>query len=785
MFKINPTMKIDFSLVILLLLFFQTGFSQSTLNTTQLGHLSYTKSLNDVRGAAYNGREYALVGVRDGLSIVDVTDPTAPTEVFFGPGPSSTWRDPFFHNGHAYCVTEGGGGMLIVDMSPLPTTAPLPTTLYTGSTFEFESAHNMFIDTDNDKAYIFGTDNIDGAIILDISNPMSPVELGVWNDFYIHDGFIRGDTMWAACLEEGVFVVDISNPSNPITLANWDTPSEFAHNVWPSDDNAYCYTTDEVTSGFVAAYDMSNLQNVVETDKARHPLSDGAAPHNAHFFNDYIVTSHYRDGLTVHDASDPSNIVLTGYFDSSPASGNGFNGAWGAWPYLPSGNILVSDIEEGLFILGVDYVRAAKLEGTVTEFGSGNLLNGVQIEVVGSGLNELTNLFGDYATGTATAATYDVTFQKGGYISQTITGVVLTNGQTEILDVELKPQASFILSGTVTELGTGTPIEGATLVFENEFFTKQFTTNSDGIYTDNNFFEGNYDVTIDAWGYVGQCSTVSASASATPPNFELEVGYEDNFVLDLGWTVNGNAGAGTWERGIPVGTTFDGQFSNPGSDAGSNCGERAYVTGNGGGNAGSDDVDDGVTALVSPIMDLTTYVNPTIQFDYWFFNDGGNNTPNDSFVAKVDNGSDTITLGTLVLSNSQWVAFSAPLTGQVAITSTMHLIIEVADNDPGHLVEGGLDNFRIAHSTGISSNTNDISISLFPNPAIETVNILVGTLVKNGSVQLYDLSGKAVGNSQELTQGLNVISTPKVPGVYLCEILINGHRKAERLLIHR
>jgi hypothetical protein len=121
----------------------------------------------------------------------------------------------------------------------------------------------------------------------------------------------------------------------------------------------------------------------------------------------------------------------------------------------------------------------------------------------------------------------------------------------------------------------------------------------------------------------------------------------------------------------------------------------------------------------------------------------------------------------------------------VAITSTMHLIIEVADNDPGHLVEGGLDNFRIAHSTGISSNTNDISISLFPNPAIETVNILVGTLVKNGSVQLYDLSGKAVGNSQELTQGLNVISTPKVPGVYLCEILINGHRKAERLLIHR
>ena len=779
-------MKIHFSLLIsFLFLSIQVGFSQSTLNTTQLGHLSYSQDLSEVRGALHNGREYALVGVRNGFSIVDVTDPSLPNEVFFEPGPSSTWRDPFYHNGHAYCVTEGGGGMLIVDMSPLPTTAPLPTTLYTGSTFDFESAHNMFIDVENDKAYIFGTDNIDGAIILDISNPMSPVELGVWNDFYIHDGFVRGDTLWAACLEDGVFVVDVSNPSTPAVLANWDTPSEFAHNVWPSDDNAQCYTTDEVTSGFVAGYDMGDFQNVVETAKVRHPLSEGTIPHNSHFFNDYVVTSHYRDGLTVHDVSDPSNIVLTGYFDSSPLSGNGFNGAWGAWPYLPSGNILVSDIEEGLFVLGVDYVRAAKLEGTVTEFGSGNLLNGVQIEVVGSGINEVTNLFGEYGTGTAIAATYDVSFQKGGYISQTITGVILTNGQTEILDVELVADVAFTLSGMVTEAGTGTPIEGATLIFENEFFTKQLTTDSNGNYTDNEFFGGDYDVTVGAWGYVGECSTVITSFSTTLPNFELEIGYEDNFVLDLGWAASGSASAGAWERGVPVGTTFNGQFSNPGSDAVSTCGEQAYVTGNGGGNAGSDDVDDGVTVLVSPTMDLTTYVNPTIQFDYWFFNAGGNgDTPNDSFVVKVDNGSDTTTLGTLALSNSQWTTFSIALTGQVTITSTMQLIIEVSDDIPGHLVEGGLDNFLITNSTDIHSDINDNSISLFPNPAIETVNILVETPVKTGSVQLYDISGKAIVSSQSLTEGLNVISTPKASGIYLCEILVNGHRQIERLVIY-
>lgn len=778
-------MKNHFSLLISFLLFsVQIGFTQTSVNASQLGHFSYTEDLSEVRGAFHNGREYALVGVKNGFSIVDVTNPSAPSEVFFESGPNSTWRDPFYHNGYAYCVTEGGGGLLIVDMSPLPASTNLPTTLYTGSTYIWEAAHNMFIDTDNDKAYIFGTDNIEGTIILDISNPMNPVELGIWNDFYIHDGFVRGDTLWAACLEAGSFVVNVSNPSNPIVLSNWDTPSEFAHNIWPSDDNAYCYTTDEVTSGFVAAYDMSNFQNVSETDKVRHPLSEGVIPHNSHFINDYVVTSHYRDGLTIHDVSDPSNIILTGYFDSSPVNGNGFNGAWGAWPYLPSGNVLVSDIEEGLFILGIDYVRAAKLQGTVTELGSGSPINGVEIEVIGSGLTESTNIFGEYATGIASTGTYDVTFQKGGYISQTITGVALTNGQTEILDVELVPQIPFTLTGTVTEEGTGIPIEGATIVFENEFFTKQFTTGTDGTYTDNNFFAGNYDVTVAAWGYLGECLTIVSSASATPPNFALQVGYSDEFALDLGWIVEGNAGSGIWERGIPNATFLGNQLSNPSTDAGSNCGNQAYVTGNGGGTAGNDDVDDGVTILKSPIMDLTTYVNPTLQFDYWFFNAGGDNNPNDNYLLELSNGFSVVVLDSLVPSNNLWAPYSIPLTGELPITNMMQVIVKVEDSDPGHVLEGGFDNFRITHSIGINDDTTPIAVSIFPNPTVENINVWIGVAVNSASIKMYDVSGKEVASRQIVNQGLNVLSAPNVAGVYFCEVLVNGHRKIERLLIH-
>ena len=776
-------MKIRLAVIVACLLAgAQTAVSQTALNMTELGHLTYSTNLSEVRGAAHNGREYALVGVRDGLSIVDVTDPSSPTEVFFELGPNSTWRDPFYHDGYAYCVTEGGGGLLIVDMSPLPSVGPLSTTLYTGSTFPFESAHNMFIDGENNKAYIFGTDNFDGAIILDISDPMNPQELGVWNDFYIHDGFVRGDTLWAACLEDGVFVVDVSIPSTPSILANWGTPSEFAHNVWPSDNNLECFTTDEVTSGFVTAYNMSNLQNVAETDKARHPLSEGTIPHITHFINDYLVTSYYRDGVTVHDVSDPSNMVLTGYFDSSPLNGNGSDGAWGAWPFLPSGNVLVSDIDEGLFILGVDYVQAARLEGTVTEFGSGSLLNDVQIEIVSTSISETTDLFGDYATGTATAGTYNVTFQKGGYLPQTVTNIVLTNGQTLILDVELIPDVPYTLAGLVVESGTGTPIEGATVVLENEFFSKELTTDQNGNYSDNNFFAGEYDVTVGAWGYVGQCFTATLASGSIPPNIELQVGYQDDFSLDLGWTVSGDATAGIWERGVPVGTTFNGINSNPDSDAGSTCGTQAFITGNGGGSAGTDDVDDGQTILTSPSMDLASYSLPILQFDYWFFNASGNSSPNDFFEVKIEDGSSSTTIASLPTSNNQWTAFSIPLSELVAVNSSMKLVLEVADVNPGHLVEGGLDNFQIVESTGIADETNRLAVSIFPNPAKGFVNF--NSPYQEGFVQFTDLSGRTVGETHQITQGINQILAPTVAGVYLCEVLVNGHRQIERLLIH-
>ena len=39
------------------------------------------------------GKEYALVGANNGLSIVNVSNPAQPFKRFFIPGPTSSWRE--------------------------------------------------------------------------------------------------------------------------------------------------------------------------------------------------------------------------------------------------------------------------------------------------------------------------------------------------------------------------------------------------------------------------------------------------------------------------------------------------------------------------------------------------------------------------------------------------------------------------------------------------------------------------------------------------------------------
>ena len=415
--------------------------AQQSMNINLLSSYSYSTSLNDIWGYSTDNGEYALVGLYNGISVVNITNPTSPNELGFFNGPSSMWRDIKTYSNYLYCINETGGGLQILNLAEV-ISGNLSPTYIENLNLGFTTAHNLYID-ENGILYVFGSNYSNGgAMIFDlVANPENPVFLGNYSGSYFHDGMVRGDTLWGGAIYNGHFsVVDVSNKSNPVLMATQSTPNSFTHNCWISDDGNTLFTTDEVSGAYVTAYDVSDLADIEELDRIQAWSTDtDVIPHNTHVNGDFVITSYYTDGVSVVDASNPSNLIEVGYYDTSPGySGNGFNGAWGTYPFLPSGNILVSDIENGLYVLEPKYTNASFIEGYVTNEVNGAPVSNVSVQIIGSNDPSISALNGFYETGMANDGTYDVFVSAEGYASQTIT-VNLSPTSILQLDIELIP----------------------------------------------------------------------------------------------------------------------------------------------------------------------------------------------------------------------------------------------------------------------------------------------------------------------------------------------------------
>ena len=776
---------------------FMPFFMSAQLNMSELGYFDvvslHNSDASDIWGYVDgNGNEYAIVGLNDGTSIVDVTDPANPFEVFFEPGMNSIWRDIKTWGNYAYVTTEEPQGLLIIDLSTLPGNSNLTTTYYNGpGNDQWASAHNLFID-ENGICYIFGANRGNGgAIMLDLTiDPMNPVELGIVDNWYAHDGVARGDTLYMGHINDGhMSIWDVSDKANPIILGQQVTPGNFSHNLWMSDDGDYIYTTDEITNGYIGEFDISDPTNIVELDRIQSNPGMDVIPHNSHFIDDYIVTSYYRDGVTVHDVSNKGNMVEVGNFDTSPSfSGDGFNGCWGVYPWLPSGNIITSDIENGLHILGVTYNRGSYLEGTVTDASTTAPIFGVTIELVTTIITDQTNIVGDYATGYAVAGSYDIIYSHPAYIADTVFGVSLVSGQVSIQDAQLVPIENFDLLVSVDELANiGTFIPNADVIIENDDFTYSGSTDGNGEIIFSNFYGGTYNVYIGKWGFIEVCGQdVLFGSNDSIYSGSLEAGYADFFNLDLGWQVSGAAPDGIWERGVPIGTIAGGSLSNPDMDA-ADCGSKAYVTGNGGGSAGFDDVDFADAILTSPLMDLSDGgADPIISLDYWWRNFSGQVFANDSLTFIIDDGIDQYKVAEFYQDSDDiiWRSLSIDVTNYTSVLTSIRLIVKTADWDSegGNLVEAGLDNFRVDYNLNVNEGNMNSDFSVYPNPSNEVFNLTFGDNVpENLIVIIYDVYGKLVSFSNLKKQ--DAIINIEHAGVYTMQIVGENYLGATRKII--
>ncbi len=339
-----------------------------------------TNAANDCWGyVAPSGREYALIGLSLGTAFVEVTDPGNAQIVDVLAGPSSSWRDIKTYQQFAYAVSEGGAGIQVFDLSLIDSgVVSLVNTITTGGRLQ---THDVAIDTESGMLYRVGgggSNPVNGLRIYSLANPSTPTFVGEWHDRYCHDAQVvtwteppfagvavafcyANDT--AVSGNPGIEILDVSDPANIGVIGSinlslppiFSHPAYFAHQGWLSPDRQYVYFNDEVDEGATGnptttrVIDVSDLSNPIQV--AIFTNGNTARDHNLYTRGELIFASNYRSGLRVFSASDPLAPVEIAYFDTYPSDDNAnYNGLWSVYPYFPSGTIIGSDIEKGLFV---------------------------------------------------------------------------------------------------------------------------------------------------------------------------------------------------------------------------------------------------------------------------------------------------------------------------------------------------------------------------------------------------------------------------------------------------
>jgi choice-of-anchor B domain-containing protein len=457
-----------------------------------LSHLSFqdlkpvSSRANDIWGYTdlNTGREYAFIGVENGVAILDITDPTAPEQVGAPTGSSTTWRDIEIYQvfdasaqrwrAYAYVTADAVQDVLmLLDLSGLPNGIER-----VNFQSDHRSAHTDYM-LDSDFTYgisqtgetpvlaIAGSNlAVGNHRLYSLANPRAPALLSVSSSGYAHDlaSFPVKDTRKStqcvnaqsrpACQvltdfnENTVDIWDVTDPTSRQLLASQPYPNaSFVHSGWWTEDGRYLFVHDELDERNVG---LNTTVRVFDMADLRAPLLAGswvgptrAIDHNGYVRGNRYYFSNYSEGLTVLDITNPVAPTRVGYFDTYPAtSETGFVGAWGVYPFFASGTIAISDINTGLYLVrnetlatprGAFTIANAKVAGSegqslaigVNRNGGGTGAVSVQLDVL-------------YATATAADATLASTtlnWGDGDTAQKSATLGIASDGQDEDLEV--------------------------------------------------------------------------------------------------------------------------------------------------------------------------------------------------------------------------------------------------------------------------------------------------------------------------------------------------------------
>jgi choice-of-anchor B domain-containing protein len=650
------------------------------------------------------GREYAIIGLSNGTAFVEITNPAAAALKSFQTGPSSLWRDVRTHGNYCYAASEGGSGIQIFDLSQLDATGA--TTLVntiTAPTTTTAATHTLAVDNTSGFLYRAGG-GASGLRIYDLNaNPANPPYVGAWTTKYVHEAEVKTYTSGpyagkqiAFCyggdntgnVNTGLYIVDVTNKSAPVQLSYTTYPgARYCHQGWLDAEARYVYINDELDEGATVSVtttivmDVSNLSApiVVGTFTNNNP----AIGHNIYVKGNLVYEANYRSGIRVFDiGANRTNPPEVAWFDTYPADDNAnFNGLWNIWPYYPSGTIIGSDIERGLFVW---------------------------------------RLGGPVATISLVSAPPALVSPVGG--TQVDVAIVAGDGQT----LDLSTAAMKVTVGTNT---VSTPLS---LVSGNTF-RATFPPTQCGQTVSYQFEVRNTagDASSDAVRTAFSAISVATVA-------------EDAFEVASGWTAGiagDTATSGQWVRVDPVGTNA--QPENDHTVNGTIC--FVTGQGVVGGGDGAADVDGGVTTLLSPNYDLTGLDEPTLEYWYWYSNNQGGAPNADSMPVEISNNGGTtwVALETIATNNAAWTKRSWRVRDFVTPTNQVRVRFIARDLATGSLVEAGVDDFKITNVDCTPNIVGDINGDGTVNGS--DLSILLGSWGSNNPAADLDRDGVVGG----------------------------------------
>jgi choice-of-anchor B domain-containing protein len=388
-------------IIFIFLLSGSSGFAQQSWNLPLLGTwhdpsipAAWTGPYNTCRGYYAAGREYAFLASTQGTYFFEITEPSNPRLIDFIRTRDTVTlvvnKDYAIHQHYLYAVSDQGDNSLqIFDLKYLPDSV---VKVYDSNVLS-KRCHTIF--SENGRLYMCSNtrpNNTFGPMdVMSLADPENPVLMATISHpgfSHTHEVFVKNDTAYMSNGNAGLWIYNLATPSSPELLEIFDFYPEqgYNHSSWLTANSKTIVFTDENHGLGVKIMDITDLNDPQLYSIVRSNLlnitdslsSSGSVAHIPYIVNNYLLLSYYHDGVQIFDITNPANPKKVAWYDTHPQSTNysSYQGCWGLFPFLPSGNIIASDINNGLFILdGSHLLKNNQPPGNPTIQLSPNLVN--------------------------------------------------------------------------------------------------------------------------------------------------------------------------------------------------------------------------------------------------------------------------------------------------------------------------------------------------------------------------------------------------------------------------